>query len=145
MKVLVKLLIIITLLSMLFGCASTGPKFTEINSSFPNLTSDSGRIYLYRTTSLGAALKPNVVINGEEVGKSVAKGFFYVDKPAGNYEIVTSTEVKRKLSLTLDNGQTRYVKFNVSMGFLVGHVYPVLVDNKEGESDIQNCRYTGEE
>lgn len=143
MKVLTKLSIMITLSFVLFGCATSGPKFAEMKSSIARLSSDSGRIYIYRKTAFGAAIQPKVLINGEEVGQAVPNGFFFVDRPAGNYEIVTSTEVKRKLSLTLDNGQTRYVRLNVSMGFFVGHVYPELVDNEVGESEIQKLRYIG--
>ena len=110
----------------------------------PEVTTEKGRIYLYRTSVVGAALKPKIYINDEEVGKSVAKGFFYVDLAPGSYEIRTSTEVKRTLSLTLDKEQTRYVRFKVSMGFFVGHVFPELVESEVGQSEIQSCRYTGE-
>ncbi|MCG6537401.1 MAG: DUF2846 domain-containing protein [Syntrophales bacterium LBB04] len=98
---------------------------------------------MYRTTILGAAVQPEVKLNGEVIGRAVPNGFFYVDKPRGNYEIMTSTEVDRKLSLTLDPGQTRYVRLNIAMGFFVGHVYPELVDLDVGKSEIQDCRYTG--
>jgi len=77
------------------------------------------------------------------VGKAVPNGFFYVDRSPGNYQMVTSTEVERKLSLTLDKGQTRFVRLNISVGFFVGHVYPELVDNEVGQKEIQNCRYIG--
>jgi len=56
---------------------------------------------------------------------------------------MTSIEVDRKLSLTLDKGQTRFVRLNISMGFFAGHVYPELVDQAIGEKEIQECRYTG--
>lgn len=128
--------------SLLFGCAS-GPKFREVSASIPALNSEQGRIYLYRMTTLGAALQPTVRVNNDAVGSSKAKGFFYVDRPPGNYQIETSTEVKRRLSLTLDRGETRYVRFDVSMGFFVGHVYPNLVENTVGEKEIEACSYTG--
>jgi hypothetical protein len=90
-------------------------------------------------------LQPEVFVNGEEVGKAVPRGFFYVDREPGNYKIKTSTEVKRTLSLTLDKGEVRYVRLNISMGFFVGHVYPEIVENEVGESEIQNLRYIGKE
>jgi len=46
-----------------------------------------------------------VRLNGEKVGKAVPNGFFYVDRPAGNYQVVTETEVEKKLTFTLDAGQ----------------------------------------
>ncbi len=142
MKTVFKILVVICLAVVTTGCA-TGPKFAEVKDTFGNLNSQDGRIFLYRTTTLGAALQPKIKVNGEPVGKSIAKGFTFVDMKPGNYEIMTSTEVDRKLSLTLEKGQTRYVKFGVSMGFLAGHVYPSLVEQAVGEKEIQQCSYTG--
>jgi hypothetical protein len=51
--------------------------------------------------------------------------------------------VERKLSFVLDKGQTRYVRFSVSMGFFVGHVYGSLVEPDVGMKEIQDCKYTG--
>ena len=142
MKILAKISFVLIVILFLGGCATKGPSFSELEPSINKLPSNTGRIYLYRTTVLGAALQPKVKINNEVVGKSIARGFFYVDKEPGNYEIMTSTEVDRKLSLVLEEGQTRYVRFGVSMGFFVGHVYPELVSSKEGRQEIQECKYT---
>ncbi len=143
-RVLSKLLFVITVSFLLVGCATTGPKFTELAPSISNLAPNMGRIYIYRTSVLGAAIQPQVNLNGEVIGKAVPKGFFFVDKKPGNYVITTSTEVTRKLSLTLDKGQIRYVRLNVSLGFFVGHVYPELVEPQVAEKEIQDCRYIGE-
>ena len=59
------------------------------------------------------------------------------------YEVRTSTEVKRTLSMTLEEGETRYVRLNISMGFFVGHVYPELVENDVGEKEIEGLHYLG--
>ena len=144
MKTILRLLLIIALAALAAGCA-TGPKFAEVKDSIGNLSPEQGRIFFYRTTSLGAALQPKIRVNGEPVGKSVAKGFMFVDKDPGNYEVMTSTEVDRSLSLTLDKGQTRYVRFDVSIGFFAGHVYPTLVESDLGQQEILECSYTGPE
>lgn len=142
MKTILKFLVVICLVALATGCA-TGPKFAEVKDSIGKLNPQEGRIFLYRTTTLGAAIQPKIKVNGEPVGKSVAKGFTFIDIEPGNYEIMTSTEVDRALSLTLEKGQTRYVKFNVSMGFFAGHVYPTLVETELGEKEIQQCSYIG--
>lgn len=129
---------------LISGCA-TGPKFNEYAPKIGEVPADSGRIYLYRTAVLGAAVTPEIKVNGEVVGKAIARGFVYVDRPPGNYEIMTSTEVDRKLSLTLEKGQTRYVRLNISIGFFVGHVYPELVEPQIGREEIQGTSYTGEQ
>lgn len=137
--ILVSLLLIGGALS---GCA-TGAKFTEVQPKMVAESPGMGRIFFYRTSLLGAALQPDVLLNEHRVGKSVAQGFFYVDQPPGNYTVVTTTEVERKLSFTLEEAQTRYVRFSVGFGFFVGHVYGELVDNSVALEEIKDCKYTG--
>ena len=143
MKTGTKSFFIVLVAFLLSGCATSGPKFVEMNNSIPKISPDTGRIYIYRPSSFGGAIQPNVRLNGEAIGKAVSWGFFYVDRKPGNYEIITSTEVDRKLSLTLDKDQTRYVRLNTSLGFFVGHVYPELVESQVAEKEIQDCRYVG--
>jgi hypothetical protein len=145
MKALSKSFFILVVSFLLGACATSGPKFHELAPSISNVAPDIGRIFLYRKSILGAAVQPEVKLNGEVIGKAVPNGFFYVDKKPGSYEIMTSTEVNRKLSLTLDDGQTRYVRLNISIGFFVGHVYPELVDSEAGKREIQDCRYIGQD
>lgn len=144
MKTPLKISLVLVGFFLLTCCATTGPKFAELAPTISNLSPESGRIYVYRTSALGAAVQPAVKLNGEVIGKAVPKGFFYIDRKPGDYEIITKTEVTRRLSLTLDEGQIRYVRLNISMGFFVGHVYPELVEPQVGEKEIQGCRYISE-
>jgi Protein of unknown function (DUF2846) len=103
MKIRPVVVVIVSLL--LSACATSGPKFTEMGASMPAAATDRGRIYFYRTKALGAAVQPDVRLNGEVVGKAVPNGFFYADRPAGNYQVATETEVERKLTFTLEPGR----------------------------------------
>ncbi len=142
MKKLLSLFTVIAAAALFTGCAS-GPSHAEMKARIPTLAAEQGRIYFYRTSAVGAAVKPAVKLNGAEVGTAKAKGFFYVDRPPGDYQVETTTEVSRRLSLTLASNQTRYVKLNISMGFMVGHVYPELVDDATGQAGVEKCSYTG--
>jgi len=124
------------------GCAS-GPRYSALHSSETPVPAGDGRIYIYRKAVLGAAVQPDVRVNGEVVGSAVPGGYFFIDRPAGNYQITTTTEVERTLSLTLDPAQVRYVRLNIGMGFFVGHVWPELIDNQEAEQAIQSCHFVG--
>ncbi len=127
---------------ILGGCATSGQKFSEsAAAAATGPPPDMARIYFYRTMLLGVAVQPEVKVNGEVVGRAVPNGFFYVDRKPGAYEITTTTEVERKLSLTLDKGQTRYVKLSLSIGFVVGHVYPELIDNDVARKEMESTRY----
>lgn len=125
------------------GCATSGVRYAELSPQALEFSPDSGRIYLYRTSALGAAVQPVVKLDGEVIGAAVAEGYFYVDRAPGTYTISTSTEVERTLSVTLEKGQTRYVRLNMSFGFFLGHVTPVLVDEETARKQLRNCHYTG--
>lgn len=125
------------------ACAS-GPKHTEVASSIPPLKADEGRIYFYRSNSmLGAAVQPSINLNGTVVGDSKPGGFFFVDQKAGSMAVATSTEVEKKLTFTLERGQTRYVRTVIGMGLFVGRVYPELVDDATGASEVKESSYIG--
>lgn len=143
MKAISKFFLIAFVVLAVGGCATTGQKYTELVPTIPNVAPDSGRIYIYRPSAFGAAIQPDVKLNGDVIGEAISHGFFFVDRKPGNYEIMTSTEVDRKLSLTLDSGQKRFVRLSTSWGFFVGHVYPELVEPEDAEKEIQGCRYTG--
>jgi hypothetical protein len=130
---------VLGLLLLLAACA-TGRPYAEAAADIPPLTPAQGRIYLYRTVVLGAAVQPPVRINDEVVGAAVPGGFFFVDRAPGEYRVSTATEVTRTLSLVLAPGQVRYVRLNIGMGFFVGHVWPELVEEAEGVREIATTR-----
>lgn len=137
-----RLIAILIITTGLTACAS-GIKYSEFHLKMASPSQDTGRIFFYRPSAFGGALRPDVMLNNEKVGEAIAHGFFYVDRKAGEYQVITSTEVKRKLSFVLEKGQTRYVRFSTSLGFFVGHVYGELVEPDVGMKEIQDCKYTG--
>ena len=145
MKGMGRIVLILFVAAGVLSCATSGPKYSEMMDSIPPLNSEKGRIYFYRVSVIGAAVQPDVLLNGLVVGQAVPNGFFYVDTHAGNCEIVTQTEVERKLSFNLGMGEIRYVRLNVSIGVLTGRVFPELVDQEVGESEMANLHYIGPE
>jgi hypothetical protein len=144
MNVAFRSLLAAAALALLSACAS-GPKYIEVEKTFPRLAADQGRIWFYRSGIMfGAGIQPSVMLNGVKVGESVPGGFFYVDRPAGNYEVLLSTEVERKVTFTLEPQQERYIRMTVSLGVIVYRVYPELVDPAEGRKEIIDASYTGD-
>jgi hypothetical protein len=135
---------LLALAAALAGCAASGPRFAEQESRTPTIGAEQGRVYFYRTNSmLGAAMQPQVSLDGAAVGKSQPGGYFYVDTTAGSHEAATSTEVSNKLSFVVDKGETKYVRTKVSMGVMVGHVVPELVGADEARKEIADLSYNG--
>jgi hypothetical protein len=138
----VTLFLIIVLLNTV-GCAS-GVKYAEYESSIPDISAEQSRLYIYRVSTLGAVIQPEVRVDNFAVCKAVPEGFVFKDVRPGSHKVQCSTEVSRALSLTLKPGQTKYVRLDVSMGFLIGHISPKLIEEEVALKELQKCRYIGE-
>lgn len=135
-------LLLILLAAVVSGCAS-GPKYAEIKDSIPALDPEHGRIFFYRPSAIGAAIQPNIQVNGSVVGEMVPLGFFYVDRSPGNYVVSASTESEATLQVMLQANQTQYVKGSISIGILVGRPNLTLVDSMNALVEMQDLGYAG--
>lgn len=128
---------------ILAGCAS-GPKYQEVSNAMPTLRTSEGRIYFLRSSSmLGAAIQPDIRLNGQVVGESKPGGFFYVDRPAGNYVASTSTEVEKMASFVLNTGETKYLRTSPSLGLLAGRIVVELETPEKARAELPTLSYTG--
>lgn len=124
------------------GCA-TGVKYDAMASSIPTIKSGEGRIYFFRPSTFGLAVQPEIRLNGVPVGQSKANGFFYVDRPAGNYVASASTETEKSLSFALQPGETRYVRTSIGFGLVVGRVLMELETPEKARAELGTLSYTG--
>ena len=125
------------------GCA-TGIKHDQMASSIPSLKAGQGRIYFFRSSSMvGAAIQPDIRLNGQVVGASKPGGFFYVDRPAGSYVASSSTETEKSLSFTLAPGETKYVRSSVGFGIVAGRVLLEPETPEKAKAELGALSYTG--
>ena len=75
--------------SLISGCAATGPSYTSIKSTIPQLQSDNARVYFLReSTFMNAAIAARIQVNGVKVVDLYNDGFIYLDRPPGNVFIM---------------------------------------------------------
>lgn len=127
---------------LIAGCAS-GPKFHTVESGLSAVPSGKARIYFYRSTALGAAIQPEIRLNGMAVGRAVPHGVFFVDRDPGDMQVSTASEVEKKLTFSVAAGDTRYVRCSVGLGVLVYRVIPELVDEAEARKELADLAYMG--
>lgn len=125
---------------LLAGCAS-GPKYSVVVSGLPALAPSKGRIFFYRPSAMGAAVQPDIKLNGEKVGTAKPGGFYFVDRDAGNHTVSAATETEKRLTFALEPGQIRYVRLKMQMGILVGRVVPELVDGSDAVKELEGLSY----
>ncbi|MBE7367221.1 DUF2846 domain-containing protein [Ramlibacter pallidus] len=138
-----KLAFAATALALVSGCA-TGVKHDQMASSMPSLKAGHGRIYFLRSASmLGAAVQPDIRLSGQVVGQSKPGGFFYVDRPAGNYVASTSTETEKTVSFNLQAGETKYIRSSIGFGVMVGRVVLEPETPEKAKAELGSLSYTG--
>ena len=129
--------------AFLAGCAATGPKFSEVAKSIAPVPQDAGRIYFFRANSMmGAAVQPDIRLDGQVVGESKPGGFFYVDRPAGEHVASTQTEAEKTLTFTLAAGETKYLRTSPTFGLLVGRVAIEAEDPAKARAEIETLSLT---
>lgn len=106
----------------LAGCA-TGIDHAQAERALATLSPDQGRIYFYREASvIGAAIQPQILLDGVSVGRSQPGGYFVVDVAPGEHVVTSTTEVETKLTLHAGEGRTLYVSSSIGLGLMVGRV-----------------------
>jgi len=104
--------------------------------TFPPIEAGKGRVFVYRTGTVGSTFKIDtsiVLINGDKVGKFIRPGVYIRDLPPGNYA-VTTTMTSKVAFFRLEAGDRKYVKFDND--FFGSVLRPELIDAKSGESDV---------
>lgn len=130
--------------AILGGCAAGGAKYQEVASSMATLKPGEGRIYFFRSSSfVGAAIQPEIRLNGKVVGMSKPGGFFYVDRPAGTYTAATSTETEKSASFALQPGETKYLRTSPSIGLLIGRIVIEIESPEKAKAELPSLSYTG--
>jgi hypothetical protein len=130
--------------ALVAGCAATGVKHAEMASSLPAIKAGEGRVYFMRSDSMfGAAIQPDIKLNGQVVGQSKPGGFFYVDRAAGNYTATAATETEKALTFALQAGETKYVRSSPSMGLMVGRIVLELETPEKAKAELVGLSYTG--
>lgn len=116
------------LLLALSGCAGGGGV-----KGFAPLDPARGRVFMYRTSSFGSVYTPEVLLNGEKVGRPDKPAVIYRDVAPGSYA-VTTTKTSRVANFSIGAGESKYVR--LSSGFFENQMHPEIVDPARGEADV---------
>ena len=126
------------------GCAATGPKSAEMAAPLSAVPPGYARIVFYRSSGFaGAAVQPDIKVDGQVVGQSRPGGFFYADVGPGKRAIEASTEATSRLEITALPGQTYFVRGAISMGLMVGRIVLTQEGQVTAQAELPNLSYTG--
>ncbi|MGI2079602.1 DUF2846 domain-containing protein [Shewanella putrefaciens] len=98
-------------------------------------------IYIYRNSFVGQALKKNIYINGEMIGESANKVFFYKEVEPGEQTLSTESEFSENdLKVSTEGGKNYFFEQYIKMGVFVGGAGLKAVFDAEGMKNVQECK-----
>jgi hypothetical protein len=127
---------VVASLVVLSGCATLGAPYAPDNS----IPTDRGAVYVYRTSVIGAAIKPTVMANKVALLELPPNGYFVYRAAPGELTLEQKTEATTSVTLDVKAGETYYVRGSIGMGFFVGHPRLIVVSKEEGEKEIVHCK-----
>src|SRR3989338_1643040 len=133
-----KLLLISLTMALFSGCASVPMEEADISDKAKQFNPPSNGmagLYIYRSGSLGGALKKDVWGDGTCIGETAPDVFFY-EEVAGNADHKVSTESEfspNDLMINTETGKNYFVEQYIKMGMFVGGAGVQQVGEDEGK------------
>jgi hypothetical protein len=132
---------VVITVSLISGCTSVPMESqakSELAKQYNSPSEGKAGLYVYRSGSLGGALKKDVWLNGDCLGETAPNMFFY-EEVNGDSELKVSTESEFSpydLIVKAENGKNYFVSQYIKMGVFVGGAGVELVDEEKGKIEI---------
>ncbi len=140
MRVAIRLAVVITILFGIAACtrapADPGPQINDL----PPLADGAGRIFFYRAGMFGYSVEPHAYLDNKFLGKFVNGQFLVVDAPPGPHDVATTMDAEKRLSFTLEDGETRYIEMSVGLDVMFGNVALDFRNFEAALPDLNNLR-----
>jgi hypothetical protein len=106
--------------------------------SFPTPDQGKSGLYVYRDSFVGKALKKDVYLDGNCIGETADKVFFYTQVEGGHtYKLSTESEFSpNDLVMDINTGKNYFVRQFIKMGVFVGGAGLESVSEDEGKRVI---------
>jgi len=140
---MLKKIVLIVLCTIGFvGCASVPMESSEksmMAKEFNSPESDKSGLYIYRSGSLGGALKKDIWVNETCIGESAPNVFFYTEVEC-NKEHKLSTESEfspNDLTVKTECGENYFFSQYIKFGVFVGGANIEKISEAKGKSEIE--------
>lgn len=130
-------------LAVLTGCASVPmdtPSADAALKSFPAPAADQAGLYIYRDSFAGQGLKKTLKVDGEVIGETANRTYFYRLVSPGNHVIATESEFSdNAINLLAVGGQNHYLRQSIKMGVFVGGAKLSVMPEATAQAHLQKC------
>jgi len=127
----------------LSGCATVPMAPPQENAKlkqFPAPPNEKAGLYVYRNCFVGQALKKTVSLDGQIIGETANKVFFYKVIDPGKHELSTESEFSDNvISFEADASKNYFAEQYIKMGVFVGGANLIMVDETDAKKAIGEC------
>ena len=125
------------------GCASVPMAPVEQDTAmkkFEAPTDGNAGVYVYRNTFVGQALKKTVTLDGQVIGETANKVYFYKKITPGEHVLSTESEFSdNTLNFSAEAGHNYFFEQYIKMGVFVGGANVKAVSESEGMAGVNQC------
>lgn len=131
--------------AFLAGCASVPMESTADSDkakTFAPPSPGQAGLYIYRSGSLGGALKKDIWVDGKCIGESAPNVFFF-EEVKGDMEHKISTESEfspNDLLLATQAGKNYFIRQYIRIGVFVGGANLEVVDEEAGKKAVTELK-----
>lgn len=132
-------LIVLAFASVLAGCASVPMGDPKQDAALKTFTAkpDVAGIYIYRNENMGAAIKMDVEVDGQNIGQTAAKTYLYKEVAPGKHIVTGKAESNSSVEVNAVAGKLYYIWQEVKMGLMYAGNKLHLVDEAEGQKGVK--------
>jgi hypothetical protein len=103
---------------------------------------DSALVYWIRPSNLGSAVKTWAFVDDHVVGVTKARGYFFVNVPAGKHIFWNRAENVSAVEMEVLPGRTYYFEHDIRRGEMKAQVKQAPLTKEQGEAILATCKYT---
>ena len=131
------------LAALLGGCASVPMSNVQddlMRKEFAPPSESKSGIYVFRDGTFGTALTKYIKINGEVIGTTAPKTYFYTEIQPGLHTVTTESEFgENSVVLQTIAGENYFIRQYLKMGVFVGGSDLTIVDSEAGQKGVLKC------
>lgn len=136
---------ILLLALLISGCATQKASETfDMKAKTLKPPSDKAVLFVVRPSFFGFAVRFSVDCNDKYLGSTNGKLYIYATLDPGKYLLVSESENKAKLEITVDAGKAYYVKQMPRLGFMMARNKLKLLNETDGKNALLNCKLSAD-
>jgi hypothetical protein len=110
----------------------------QVDSSLKSfkVAPDKAGVYVYRNESMGGAVKMDVIIDGQNIGETAAKTYFFKELAPGKHTVASKAENTDTIEVDLKPGTLAFIWQEVKMGILYARTKLHLVSEEDGKKGV---------